>query len=109
MITSKIFKTFEIEIIPKESNYQWTERRVREPKPSWKDLTDKRVAVPQSLIARVLECLEKKHFCIVLGGKDRGKTWLSYAVGYHLVNDGKEVMYASADENFDNEEVLKVM
>lgn len=107
MITSKIFKTFEIEVIPKESNYQWTERRVREPKPSWKDLTDKRVAVPQSLIARVLECREKKHFCIVLGGKDRGKTWLSYAVGYYLVNDGKEVMYASADENFDNEEAWK--
>jgi hypothetical protein len=104
MITSKFFKVFEKEIISKDSEYKWTERRIREQRPSWKDFADKRIAVPQHLLDEVfLKYLEQKKICIVVGGKDTGKTWLSYAVGYNLLKQGKNVMYASVDGKFNGE------
>jgi hypothetical protein len=103
MITSKFFKVFEKEIISKDSEYKWTERRIREQGPSWKDFADKRIAVPQHLLDEVLKYLEQKKICIVVGGKDTGKTWLSSAVGYNLLKQGKNVRYASVDGKFNGE------
>ena len=102
-ITSKFFKVFEKEIISKDSEYKWTERRIREQRPSWKDFAAKRIAVPQHLLDEVLKYLEQKKICIVVGGKDTGKTWLSYAVGYNLLKQEKNVMYASVDGKFNGE------
>ena len=98
-----VFKAFEKEVIPKESEYKWTDRRIkeRELKPSWKDLAEGRIAVSNPLLEDLLDHLEQKHFVILVGNKDTGKTWLSYIVGYNLVEkQGKEVFYAKVDDNF---------
>ena len=103
MAVLRVFKVFEKEVIPKESRYKWTDRKIkeRELKPSWEDLTQERIAVPDHLLTKVLRYLEQKHFVILVGNKDTGKTWLSYIVGYNLVEkQGKEVFYAKVDNNF---------
>ncbi|MDD2665428.1 MAG: hypothetical protein PHD13_01410 [Methanocellales archaeon] len=103
MVSLKVFKIFEKEVIPKESEYKWTTRRIkeRELKPSWKDLTDERIDVPSHLLKDILDYLEQKHFVILIGDKNTGKTWLSYAVGYNLVKNEKEVLYSNVDDNFE--------
>lgn len=103
MVALEVFKIFDKEVIPKESEYKWTDRRIRERelKPSWKDLTDERIAIPDHLLKNILDYLEQKHFVILLGDKDTGKTWLSYEVGYNYIKEGKEVLYALVDENFE--------
>ena len=93
------FKKFE-EIIPISSEKKWTEKNNREIKPSWKDLKDKRIAVSQYHFNKVTEYMENKHFCILVGNKDTGKTWLTYAVGYELVNQDKQVKFITVDGNF---------
>ena len=104
MIAPKVFKVFEEEIIQKGSEYKWVDRKTREPKPSWRDLTDNRIAVPHYFFDQVLEYLEQKHFCIVVGDKDTGKTWLSYVSSHNFVKQGKEVRFATVDEDFDAED-----
>lgn len=104
MIAPKVFKVFEEEVIPKGSEYKWVDRKTREPKPSWRDLTDNRIAVPHYFLDYVLEYLEQKHFCIVVGDKDTGKTWLSYVSSHNFVKQGKEVRFATVDEDFDAED-----
>jgi hypothetical protein len=104
MSTSKVFKVFEKEVIPKDSEYKWAERKIRELRPSWKDFTDERVAVSQYHLNQAKKYLERKHFCILVGYKDIGKTWLSYALGYNLVKQGKRVRFATIDKNFDGED-----
>jgi len=104
MTTSKVFQIFEKEVIPKDSEYKWTERKIRERRPSWKDFTDKRVAISQYHLDQVKDYLERKHFCILVGYKGIGKTWLSYALGYNLVEQGKRVRFAIIDENFNEED-----
>jgi hypothetical protein len=103
MASLGVFKIFEKEVISKESEYKWTDRRIkgRELKPSWKDLTDGRIAFPDLLLKTILDNLEQKHFVILVGGKDTGKTWLSHIVGYNLVKEEKDVLYIQVDDNFE--------
>jgi|GEM_PF-3652348 len=101
MVTSKVFKVFEKEVIPEGSTYEWTESRIREQKPSWKDLKNGHIAIPQHFLSEVLECLKREHFCITVGEKETGKTWLSYIVGHYVVEtEKKKVRFVTIDENF---------
>lgn len=104
-----LFKNFEKEVISNDTDYNWTDLNIRNPKPSWKDLTEKRIAISISHLNRLKNNLEEKHFCILVGDKDRGKTWLSYALGYDLVKQNKRVKYASVDENFNAEAAWREM
>lgn len=104
VIAPKVFKVFEEEVIPKGSEYKWVDRKIREPKPSWRDLTDNRIAVHHYFFDQVLEYLEQKQFCIVVGDKDTGKTWLSYVSSHNFVKQGKEVRFTTVDEDFDAED-----
>lgn len=101
---NKVFKVFEEEVISKNSVYKWVDRKTPESKPSWRDLTDNRIAVPNYLVNQVLECLKQKHFCIVVGDKDTGKTWLSYIISHYFVEQGKEVRFVTVDEEFNAED-----
>ncbi len=103
MPSDKYYKKFEEEVISKDTDYNWTDVRLRNPKPSWKDLAEKRIAISFFHLNRLKDNLEAKHFCILVGDKDRGKTWLSYALGCDLVEQKKRVKYASVDENFNAE------
>ena len=100
MLNDKLFKTFEEEVIPKDTVYNSTNVRLRNPKPSWRDLAEKRIAISFSHLNQLKNNLKEKHFCILVGDKDRGKTWLSYALGYDLIEQKKRVKYVSVDENF---------
>lgn len=98
------FKKFETEIISKDTDHKWTEHAILDQKPSWKDFADERVAVSYHHLNQIKNNLEQKHFCILIGGKDVGKTWLSYALSYDLIINGKNVRLTNIDENFSAEE-----
>jgi polynucleotide 5'-kinase involved in rRNA processing len=102
MPSDELFKEFE-EVILKNTYSNWVDANLRDPKPSWKDLAENRIAISSSHLKRLKDNLETEHFCILVGDKDRGKTWLSYALGYDLVKQNKRVKYALVDENFDAE------
>ncbi len=100
MNQTNIFKVFKQDIIPDDSDYLWCDRRLRDLKPSWKDFTENRVAISQYHLNHVIENLSNHHLCFLLGDKDTGKTWLTYSLGYHLVNNDKMTRYVVIDDDF---------
>jgi hypothetical protein len=79
-------------------------------KPSIEDFKKGRIAVPQYSLDQVLSHLEEKHFCIVVGDMNIGKTWLSYAVGYNLaVEQEKEVKFVIVNDEFNGDKAWDVI
>ncbi len=97
-----IFEPFDERITSGEE--PWTRRPIQEPEPTLWDFKNHYVAIPEILFRDIKNNLDKKGFCLITGGANTGKTWLSYAVGYKFnFIDKKPVYYGVADENFRDE------
>lgn len=100
-----IFKSF-IEIMPNSYCSSWTRRMTQAP--SLEDFNKKRVSIRQTILKQVLDYLTDKHFCIVVGSRGRGKTWLCYALGFELkktlnMHSARDIWFTTVDTNFAGE------
>jgi hypothetical protein len=83
------------------SNKHWTELG----RPSREDFERKRVAVRDDLVERVLKELETKHFCVISGPRDSGKTWLCRAIAVELKRRNESLKFVELDLNFNPNEL----
>lgn len=74
--------------------------------PAWEDLKD-RIHKNEAFFDKVLSCLKTRHIALVLSPAKQGKTFMTYAIAFHLKEREKEdwvVEYASApDIDYDKE------
>jgi hypothetical protein len=74
--------------------------------PAWEDLKD-RIHTNEAFFDQVLSCLKKRHIALVLSPAKQGKTFMTYAIAFHLKESKEEdwvVEYASApDIEYDKE------
>jgi hypothetical protein len=98
-----LFKSFSEEI-PKDSI--WADLLSR--KPSQKDFSEQRVAIRKDIRDTVLDYLKNKHFCIIVGSRDIGKTWLCYTVGFFIIERWKrseeDIWFTTVNLNFNADE-----
>jgi len=99
------FLEFKKEVISADTKYLWPSQRIRNPKPSWEDLAEGRVAIPERAFSELLRCLTAEKIAILTGSKDSGKTWLCYLIGFRfLINDRADVLFCPVDEKFSADE-----
>lgn len=97
-----ILKAFS-DIIPKNYFDNWTQKTRQ--KPSLKDFSDGRIATQENLVLNIINNLHEKHFQIILGRRDTGKTWLCYSIGFELINNyqknaDRDIWIANASTEF---------
>lgn len=85
-ISKAIFQLFGSDIIPKGNNNTYRDLRMGKSQlePTWGDLANKRIAVPETLLNDIVDILEKRRIVILVGGKDSGKTWLTYLLAFRI-------------------------
>jgi len=102
-ISRAIFQLFGYDIIPKGNNNTYRDLRMGKSQlePTWGDLANKRIAVPETLLNDIVDILKERRIVILVGGKDSGKTWLTYLLAFHIWE-------ASLDlENTTNQNIFK--
>lgn len=68
-------------------------------RPSWYDFRDQRIPIQQPQFDNVMQCLEEQRIALLVGPANRGKTFLTYAIGYHATENRKwKVRYAKAPD-----------
>jgi hypothetical protein len=102
-----VLKDFFQQIQP---NINWEKNRLGKygMKPSLIDLAENRIAIPGYLVDELSDLFYTNDFIIITGGRECGKTWLTYIFGYYSItnNNNNEFYYVQADDNFDAFHVL---
>lgn len=57
--------------------------------PSRTEYQNNLIAIDYDNLKKAEECLSKDNICIIVGKMNSGKTWLSYAIGYHFEDKSK--------------------
>lgn len=78
-------------------------------KPSLEDFLRGRIAIREDLVENILRNLVNKHFCLIVGPKNSGKTWLCYAIGFKLKTDKKPLRFIEVDRDFNASEIWGYM
>lgn len=100
-----VFRLFNKVIQP--STQAWTDVSIVKPRPSLLDFVQGYVTIPTDLRKDIKKCLEEGDFCLIIGGGNAGKTWVSYALAYYLAFEcRKPVWYAAVDKDFNAEDVF---
>lgn len=85
----------------------WTDILIIKPRPSLLDFTKEYVVIPTDLRKSIEKHLKEGDFCLIIGGGNTGKTWVSYWLAYYLAFQcRKPVWYGTVDRDFDAEEVF---
>jgi len=86
----------------------WTNASILKPIPTLLDFRNNYVTIPQNLSADINNLLDEKSFCLIVGGQNAGKTWLTYSIAYDIAFvKQKSVFYTTVNEDFKEEDAWK--
>jgi len=79
---------------------KWTDKKIIN-RSSMEDFEQGRIAIRKDIVEQILEkILKKGQFCIIVGPRDSGKTWLCNALGFELKKRKKYFRFVYVDKDF---------